>query len=1270
MEPGSIVAERFEIEALAGKGGMGSVYRARDCATGETVALKLLQHEAAHAKRLLREAELLSELVHPNIVRYVAHGASQGVGSYIAMEWLDGISLRERLLERRLTIEETLAVIEQTALALGRAHARGVVHRDVKPENLFLIGGNADSLRVLDFGVALARRLGPRMTKTGVPMGTIGYMSPEQARGETDVDARADVFALGEVTFECLTGRPAFHATHPLAVLAKIIFEDAPRASEIEPSTPLALDALLCQMLAKERDLRPKDGSEVAERIRKLRESLGVRAVNPSQPAASSLSRVVPALTKSERRSVSVVLGAAAGGSFDVTLPLDAFEERTVVLRQLAEQHGGRVDSLGSSDFLAVFSGRDFAARAARAALAIRSALRDTRVAIATGNAVMTDHLPVGEVVDRAALLLEREDGDVLSIDAATVGLLPTRFEVRTTEDGHIELLIERESAPARQLLGKPMPCIGRERELETLAAIVDECFDEPVTRAVLLVGSEGVGKSRVRHELTEQLKSRERAVEVWIARGDSMLAGAPFALAASLLGEVLGGELEARVAESVPASERRRIAEFLGELCGSAFSDADSVQLRAARRDPILMHDQIQRAFEEFIEAECRAHPLLIVLEDLQWGDLPSVQLLDGVLRRVSELPLLVLGVARPEVHDAFPNLWSERALLSIRVHELGKRAATELVKRALGDRISTSDVDALVERAGGNAMFLEELVRAHAEGRTELPGSVLAMVQARLEALEPETRRLLRAASVFGRSLQQRGLGALLAGVEPEEIDRTIEALVTREFLVRRERALTFRNALVRDAAYSSLTESDRTLGHRLAGEWLAARGDEKPVILAEHFEKGGVPARAVPWWARAAREALDANDFARALDWAGAGQRAGAAGADLGELGRTRAEALRWIGKLSEADAELENALALLPADSPEFCHAAAERALVLQRLGRGDELSELGRRLLAQSVRATPDNALAYALVRTGLFLLLAGQRAAAFGLVRVVEDLPNPEERLEPPTFAQLHVFRAVDALQRSDLAGYLAEEEAAKRRFDEVGDLRRSLNEAGSIGYAYLELGAHPEAELVLGETLGLASRMGLTHVVAASQHNLGLVYARRGDFARARDAERHAVEIFRAQEDRRLEGAAIAYLAEIELAAGNDEEAISLAEQSLALLREVAPLIVPYPAAVLGRAWLRRDRARDAVTLLEPIVLQLDTVGGAEAGDALVRLTYVEALQATGEIARAREALTRARARLIARADEIKNAELRRSFLENVPENARTLSFSPSPPT
>ncbi len=1278
MQPGSVVAERFEIEALAGSGGMGSVYRARDFATGAAVALKLLRHEAVHAERFRREAELLAELVHPNIVRYVAHGFSRGVGSYIAMEWLEGRSLRERLLEGRLDLAESLLVAEQAANALGVAHEKRVVHRDVKPDNLFLVGDRMDMLKVLDFGVALAGRSGPRMTRTGVPMGTIGYMSPEQARGETDVDARADVFALGEVLFECLTGRPAFFATHPLAVLAKIIFEDAPRIAELAPSVPPSVEELVAQMLAKDRELRLSDGRAVAERVAAIRKRVGTGTVPDSAPRVSRVPARAPSLTASERRSVSVVVGSGPTSALDATLPLGVFEERSEEIREVAAAHGGRVETLGSSDFLVLFGGRpaasDIATRAARAALRFSELLPDAALAIVTGAAILTERVPIGDVVDRAAELLEKREARTIRIDEATAGLLPTRFEL-APDPGGLVLRSERESAPSRLLLGKSMPCVGRERELETLDAIVDECLEESVARAVLVTGPPGVGKSRVCHELVQRLSKRQSPVEIWMGRGDPLLAGAPFALASDTIQKAFGlspsdGQLSrqkllTRVSAHVPEADAQRVSEFLGEVLGIPFPEADSVQLRAARRDAILMRDQIQRAWEDLLEGECRTHALLVVLEDLQWGDLPSVKLIDGALRRLAELPLLIIGVGRTDLHDALPGLWAERGLQEVRVRELSRRAASELVQLSLGGSASKSEVNALVDRAAGNALFLEELIRAHSEKRSELPGSVMAMVQARLEALDPEARRMLRAASVFGLEFPRDGLAQLLGSVEAEALERTVEALVAREILLRQGDGLAFCHTLVRDAAHAMLTESDRTLGHRLAGAWLAAHDEKNPVVLAEHFEKGGALGRAVPWWARAASDALDANDFVRCLDFAERGKSAGASGLDLGELELTRAGALRWTGRLQEALTSVEKAFALLPQGEATWCRAAAELALLLQRMGRGIDLVDLGRRLLAQSVRAEPDNALAYALVRSGLFLLLVGHRDNAFELVAAVEHLlERPGGCLEPSTLAQLHVFRAVDALQRSDLARYLEEEQQAKLCFDEVGDLRQVLNESGSIGYAFLELGAHQEAERVLEEALIGAERMGLAHMVAASNHNLGLVYARRGDFARARESELLALEVFRSQHDRRLEGAALAYLADIEMTAGNIERAAEVAQESIAALQGVAPLIAPYPEAILSRARLAQGRIGEALSLAAETVSRLESLGTAEAGDALARLAHAEALRESGDTAAAKRAITTARERLLDRAGRINDPELRNSFLSNVPENARTLEL------
>src|SRR5579871_4829348 len=179
MQPGVLVAERFEILELAGAGGMGAVYRALDRQSGDEVALKVMvAANQAQADRFGREAEVLAELSHAAIVRYVAHGRS-GLGQlYLAMEWLDGEDLATRLGRRGLSVEETVQLGARVADALSIAHERGVIHRDVKPANLFLPLGRIDEVKVLDFGVARLRDV--RATGTGIVVGTPGYTAPEQ----------------------------------------------------------------------------------------------------------------------------------------------------------------------------------------------------------------------------------------------------------------------------------------------------------------------------------------------------------------------------------------------------------------------------------------------------------------------------------------------------------------------------------------------------------------------------------------------------------------------------------------------------------------------------------------------------------------------------------------------------------------------------------------------------------------------------------------------------------------------------------------------------------------------------------------------------------------------------------------------------------------------------------------------------------------------------------------------------------------------------------
>ena len=254
-----MIGGRFVLEAEVGTGGMGTVWRGRDQTTGAVVAVKILHREGeADLERFAREAAILAQLDHPAIVRYVAHG-----DDWLAMEWLEGETLAERLLRGRLGARTSVELVRRAAEALGAAHAHGVVHRDVKPTNLFLCRGGG--LKLLDFGVARkAHQRGP--TATGVMVGSAGYMAPEQVRGLKTIDARVDVFGLGCVLYECLAGKPAFAGDDPLAILSRMLLELPPR-----PQTGVAqLDALCARMLAQAPSERPPSGEAVAHELATL----------------------------------------------------------------------------------------------------------------------------------------------------------------------------------------------------------------------------------------------------------------------------------------------------------------------------------------------------------------------------------------------------------------------------------------------------------------------------------------------------------------------------------------------------------------------------------------------------------------------------------------------------------------------------------------------------------------------------------------------------------------------------------------------------------------------------------------------------------------------------------------------------------------------------------------------------------------------------------------------------------------------------------------
>ena len=244
---------RYPIEREIARGGMATVYLARDAASGRPVAVKVMDPrlaDALGAERFQREIAVVRAMDHPHIVPLHASGAWEGTLFYV-MPYVPGETLAQRLdRERRLPLADALGVARDLAGALGYAHARGVLHRDVKPDNILLDGGRA---LVADFG--LARAIGAadyeRLTRTGVIVGTAHYMSPEQLLEERDLDQRTDIYSLGCILFEMLTGAPPFTGATLTDLATRILRAPPPSARSLRPEVPEAVDQAIARALAK-----------------------------------------------------------------------------------------------------------------------------------------------------------------------------------------------------------------------------------------------------------------------------------------------------------------------------------------------------------------------------------------------------------------------------------------------------------------------------------------------------------------------------------------------------------------------------------------------------------------------------------------------------------------------------------------------------------------------------------------------------------------------------------------------------------------------------------------------------------------------------------------------------------------------------------------------------------------------------------------------------------------------------------------------------------
>ncbi len=297
MQAGVILSQKYRLVSLLGQGGMGSVWKAEHLSLQAPVAVKLIDPEIAQNAEALarfhREARSAAALRSPHVVQILDHGVDDDTQApFIVMEMLEGESLAQRL-ERcgRLSLAQTTKILVDVGRALNRAHAAGIVHRDLKPDNIFLVKNDEEEVaKVLDFGIAKTDkfRVGDAATATGMVMGTAYYMSPEQIKGEREVDHRTDLWALGVIAYECLSGQKPFVSETLGGLVLRICTEPPPIPSTTQ-SVPIQFDAWFAKATARSAVDRFQSARELVDALRNLDPTLGPNPTTGPQRSGGTL---------------------------------------------------------------------------------------------------------------------------------------------------------------------------------------------------------------------------------------------------------------------------------------------------------------------------------------------------------------------------------------------------------------------------------------------------------------------------------------------------------------------------------------------------------------------------------------------------------------------------------------------------------------------------------------------------------------------------------------------------------------------------------------------------------------------------------------------------------------------------------------------------------------------------------------------------------------------------------------------------------------------
>lgn len=1273
------VEGRFVMEHPVGEGSAGVVYRAFDLRRKRPIALKLfhpspeppdeegmtLGERAAQAER-----DLLIGIQHPGIIEVLEAGFIQELGrAFLAMEWIDGRELGRHHQSSPLSVREIIGIGVLLARALAKLNQLGIVHRDLKPGNILVRRRPpGDSLVqelevepvLIDFGLATR---GSGMQIAGTP----AYMSPEQASGEQEVDHRSDLYSLGATMFELLVGRPPHQGASPLATLARLATTPAPRVSSFRGNIPARLDDAIDALLQTDPAARPLDAALVEVM---LQECLSEEILeNFNEREASSR------LGMGTSRLVTTIVG----------MGLRNPGEQKAALKQLREA-GAEAVRLGVDAVVAHLGVTRATGGEARAALELGGALSNlgAAVGIASGRARLQEASggkvrPVGEVVDRAATLAREARAPEVIADATTSELGRGRFEFRRRGDGSAIVGDALAHQPGETSGGAPF--VGRDAELAQILSAYSRSTSDRHSMVVSVCGPPGIGKSRLQRECIARVSAGAEPPRVIVQRSDAYGSRHVLGAAADILRSIVDlprgsnrEQVEAAIVERLGPDTMSELTrenrQLLAGLLGGMATPTGF--------DPAGSRDALWLAMTDLVTRVLSNETVVLVTEDLQWADSESIAWIEHLLGRSSGHPLFVLSCVRPSFWDDGTERFALRDHLRIDLRPISNKAVRIIAETVLGERATPEQIDSISLQAGGSPLFAEELARLAATGKNaQKAPTIEAAIQASLDTLDRRPLEALEYLSVLGQSCWD----AALADFGIMDVEPIMRKLVAEDVLVQQSSSrypgtqeYTFKHALVRDVAYSSLSDATRTKLHALAGHFLARMGEDAATV-AGHFDLGKEHTLAASHWEKAAQRALAANALGDALNMA---ERA------LG-FAENNEDSFRRASYLDEAHSRLDprasdRETAISAMESAAYDEATRTRAegararfddargigtninerLAHARdraeaLGLTDEVARCSATLASRAAYAG-DFATAEIEAQRLLDLSLHrvhGARVDAYQTLAIIRQAKGAvsaslDARKSAVTAAAEAGLREREAMLTTNLGFALSTvgaRKAAREALERGLLVAEHIGSPGATRHAQMNLlgwaglyGSDRRLDTFLSDTRAEADAAATGYWASADRANLGILYYRgvellrsptKATRLRALTLLRMSVEGYRELQHRDVLPVALGMWAEAERLSGNPERANEIGSEGAELILEGAPSLLNESPVFLTLYKARtemgdEDGAREALAAsIRPLLRRLNgLMGGPYAGTFLTQLPQNAELVAATEAA------------------------------------------------